>query len=308
MQNAKRRRLNYQDTHTWSTSRSRTPPPRTHPTQLMNSFQHHPYPFNYDYYPPPPPFYPMRGEPMYSSIHRPPDMIPFDKSVIQPPPSMPPPQVRFQQQRMMEQMGQIDYSQFLQENAQFQHRNDYSQHYVDTGFRPQNYIRDADYKTGFDDYPRLKELISMKDKLVNERATPPMFIKCDLKKFNLKSLGTKFDVILVDPPWEEYARRAPGMSDDYWTVEEIGKLQIGAIAENPSFLFFWVGSKEGLQEGRKILKKWGFRRCEDICWIKTNRDKDRRIYSLSDDESVFEQTKEHCLMGIKGTVRRSQVC
>ena len=35
----------------------------------------------------------------------------------------------------------------------------------------------------------------------------------DLKdlKLSVDTFGTKFDVILVDPPWEEYVRRAPGM-------------------------------------------------------------------------------------------------
>jgi mRNA (2'-O-methyladenosine-N6-)-methyltransferase len=47
-------------------------------------------------------------------------------------------------------------------------------------------------------------------------------------------------------------------------------LNIGAIGENPSFVFLWVGSAEGLDEGRAILKKWGYRRSEDIVWVKTN--------------------------------------
>ena len=36
---------------------------------------------------------------------------------------------------------------------------------------------------------------------------PPRYKKVDLKTFDLTSLGTKFDVILIDPPWEEYRRR-----------------------------------------------------------------------------------------------------
>ncbi|CAI7921099.1 unnamed protein product, partial [Closterium sp. NIES-53] len=40
--------------------------------------------------------------------------------------------------------------------------------------------------------------------------------------------GTKFDVILIDPPWEEYVRRAPGMGDEieWWTPQEIMALRI----------------------------------------------------------------------------------
>jgi hypothetical protein len=32
------------------------------------------------------------------------------------------------------------------------------------------------------------------------------------------------------------------------------------------------GCAEGLEAGRHCLKKWGFRRSEDICWIKTNNE------------------------------------
>ena len=42
---------------------------------------------------------------------------------------------------------------------------------------------------------------------------------------------------------------------------------MGAV---PSFVFLWVGAGEGLEEGRATLRAWGYRRCEDICWIKTN--------------------------------------
>lgn len=153
-------------------------------------------------------------------------------------------------------------------------------------------------------YPRIKELIEAKDKLVAEKATPPFIIKADLKTFDFKSLGTKFDVILIDPPWHEYCRRAPGMIDTFWTPDDIAELPIESISESPSFLFLWIGSAEGLEEGRKLLKKWGFRRCEDICWVKSN--KNQQICTLSDDDAIFEHTKEHCLMGIKGTVRRSK--
>jgi len=46
----------------------------------------------------------------------------------------------------------------------------------------------------------------LKDKLIETRATPPYFIQADLKQFELRELGCKFDLIYIDPPWEEYAR------------------------------------------------------------------------------------------------------
>ncbi|XP_057546719.1 N6-adenosine-methyltransferase non-catalytic subunit MTB [Amaranthus tricolor] len=186
-------------------------------------------------------------------------------------------------------------------------QNDYSQNFVDTGLRPQNFIRELEL-TNVEDYPKLRELIQKKDEIVANASTPPMYYKCDLREFVLSPdfFGTKFDVILVDPPWEEYVHRAPGVTDhmDYWTFEEIMNLKIEAIADTPSFIFLWVGDGVGLEQGRQCLKKWGFRRCEDICWVKTN--KNTATPALRhDSHTLFQHSKEHCLMGIKGTVRRS---
>ena len=186
-------------------------------------------------------------------------------------------------------------------------KNDYAQHFVDTGLRPANFIRDSDVHERFEEYPKLKELIKAKDDLISMRATPPTYKKVDLKTFDLTTLGTKFDVILIDPPWEEYKRRkiACGGDEDteVWTPQEILDLRIDAIADTPCFVFLWSGSGVSLQWGRAALRKWGFRRCEDICWIKSNRETGRNCSWLPD--SVVASTTEHCLVGIKGTVRRN---
>ncbi|KAK7391343.1 hypothetical protein VNO78_19758 [Psophocarpus tetragonolobus] len=187
-------------------------------------------------------------------------------------------------------------------------QNDYSQNFVDTGMRPQNFIRELELTNVVEDYPKLRELIQKKDEIVAKSASAPMYYKSDLKEFELSPefFGTKFDVILVDPPWEEYVHRAPGVADhmEYWTFEEIMNLKIEAIADTPSFIFLWVGDGVGLEQGRQCLKKWGFRRCEDICWVKTN--KSNATPGLRhDSHTLFQHSKEHCLMGIKGTVRRS---
>ena len=103
------------------------------------------------------------------------------------------------------------------------------------------------------------------------------------------------------------------------------ELDIGEVAAPRSFIFLWCGSSDGLDLGRVCLRRWGFRRCEDICWIKTNADAPGHSKNL-EPKAVFQRTKvlninsflidhiftemtfplkEHCLMGIKGTVRRS---
>jgi len=80
-------------------------------------------------------------------------------------------------------------------------------------------------------------------------------------------------------------------------------LKIEALGDTPSFVFLWSGSGVSLQWGRACLRKWGYRRCEDICWIKSNRETGRNYHWLPD--SVIASTTEHCLVGIKGTVRRN---
>jgi mRNA (2'-O-methyladenosine-N6-)-methyltransferase len=58
-------------------------------------------------------------------------------------------------------------------------------------------------------------------------------------KLNTATFGTKFDVVLVDPPWEEYARRAPGIEVHTWAWQEIKALELENITDIPSFLFLW---------------------------------------------------------------------
>ena len=189
-------------------------------------------------------------------------------------------------------------------------KNDYCLHFVETGERPQNFIRDYDEEKRFLDYPKTNELIKLKNEVLKKRATPPMWLKCDLKTFDLSTLG-KFDVILIDPPLPEYYRRAKSFGVDLapfepWTFDEIQNLRVDLIADNCCFLFLWVGSNEGLDKGRELLKNWNFRRCEDIVWIKTNKLNFTKMpkSKLDAEGSLLQHTKEHCLVGIKGAIKR----
>ena len=73
---------------------------------------------------------------------------------------------------------------------------------------------------------------------------------------------TKFDVILIDPPFYS--------SSFSW--DALTALPIPLLAGDPSFVFMWVGSGagDGLERGREVLARWGYRRCEDVVWVKTN--------------------------------------
>ncbi|KAL7675325.1 hypothetical protein ACOME3_001588 [Neoechinorhynchus agilis] len=112
----------------------------------------------------------------------------------------------------------------------------------------------------------------------------------------------RFDVVLLRPPVFSSV-----ITLKSWTWNEVMNLPIDQLAAPRSFVFLWcgLGGGVGLDEGRECLRKWGFRRCEDICWIKTNK----RLSTPSISSggligNVFQPTKEHCLMGIRGTVRR----
>jgi len=70
------------------------------------------------------------------------------------------------------------------------------------------------------------------------------------------------------------------------------QLDIGEVAATRSFVFLWCGSSEGLDMGRFCLRKWGFRRCEDICWIRTNINNPGHSKNL-EPKAVFQRTKVH---------------
>ena len=70
-------------------------------------------------------------------------------------------------------------------------------------------------------------------------------LQADLRtlKLSAESLGTRFDVALVDPPWEEYARRAPGLAQmDTWAWAEIQGLELENVMDTPSFVFLWCAA------------------------------------------------------------------
>lgn len=208
-------------------------------------------------------------------------------------------------------------------------RNDYSLNYVLTGSRPQNHIQNTALETRFAEYPKLKKLLQLKRSLVTNHAHPPTYIQADLRNdrtdsFNLLDLApARFDVILLDPPLKEYVETYPhlasqhpsmvgcggpkGAERDYWDWDELEKLPLPQIAASPGFVFLWCGSGQGstLERGRALLTKWGYRKCEDLVWIKTNHNQSHPIQPSNSIPAVFTPTKEHCLMGIRGTVRRS---
>ena len=54
------------------------------------------------------------------------------------------------------------------------------------------------------------------------------YLQCNFETFDLRELECKFDVILVDPPLEEYQRRGSGISHNWrpWAWDEVWELYI----------------------------------------------------------------------------------
>ncbi|KAI9451253.1 MT-A70-domain-containing protein [Lactarius psammicola] len=151
-------------------------------------------------------------------------------------------------------------------------RNDYSQRYVDGGEWPQNWVLGAEPERRFEEYPKQQRLLALKKASVTEYALPPMYLPFS----ELASLqSSKFDVIVLDPPLSS--------SFSWDTLQD---LPLAMLAADPSFVFLWVGSGagDGLERGREVLAKWGYH---------------------PPTTSLLTRTKQHCLIGIRGTVRRS---
>ena len=97
----------------------------------------------------------------------------------------------------------------------------------------------------------------------------------------MRDLGSKFDVIIIEPPLEEYQRSQGAVFDKYWSWEDVStndfhhpticavhfsftftivsvfimqieRLEINEIAAQRSFLWIWCGSSDGLDYGRKV--------------------------------------------------------
>jgi len=59
-----------------------------------------------------------------------------------------------------------------------------------------------------------------------------MFLKCDLSTYNLKSLNLKFDVILVEPPLEEYQRTLGVTNTKLWNWKQVSLNKYNTLNHN----------------------------------------------------------------------------
>lgn len=104
-------------------------------------------------------------------------------------------------------------------------------------------------------------------------------------KFTLTSLVSFSEIHM-----KKFAHNQFIVFSRYYTWEEIKAIDVGSISASRSFIFLWCGSADGLDKGRECLKKWGFRRCEDICWIKTNK-RCKTPKRVVHSTGIFQRTK-----------------
>ena len=83
--------------------------------------------------------------------------------------------------------------------------------------------------------------------------------------------------------------------------DEMRKLNIPSLQEN-GYIFLWVTGR-AMELGRECLKIWGYERCDEIIWVKTNQL--QRIIRTGRTGHWLNHGKEHCLVGVKGNINES---
>lgn len=91
----------------------------------------------------------------------------------------------------------------------------------------------------FGEYPKLKELMELKDGLVAQTATPPMYLAADLRQLPLAAtLATRFDAILIEPPVASSGFGLPG--EAAWDWDAVANLDIPGLADARCFIWLWL--------------------------------------------------------------------
>ncbi|CAF3533588.1 unnamed protein product [Rotaria sp. Silwood1] len=127
---------------------------------------------------------------------------------------------------------------------------------------------------------------------ISPGSLPPQWVQCDLRQFDMSVLG-KFSVIMADPPWDIHMELPYGTMAD----EEMRRLAIPSLQDD-GYIFLWVTGR-AMELGRECLRIWGYQRCDEIIWVKTNQL--QRIIRTGRTGHWLNHGKEHCLVGVKGS-------
>lgn len=112
-------------------------------------------------------------------------------------------------------------------------------------------------------------------------------------------LGKKYDIILVDPPWDYKRKSGAGVAANWYdslTIEQLKKLPVGKIAARNCLLVFWITNPMDIYY-KEILEAWGFEyKNWGFVWMKvTRKEGEPRIllgnYTRTCTESLYLSTK-----------------
>lgn len=181
--------------------------------------------------------------------------------------------------------------------------NDYSSYYVNSKVLPQKFVQNIE--SPHMGYPRLQKLHELKNEHTAAFSASPVSIRVPSSAIpsfldTLGSSGARFDVIMIHGCL------------DYFPLEHLARLKIDKISAKPSLVFLWCPNSE-IGNARGLLEKWGFRNAEDITYLVSSQSsphapKERRFGypgNPSSKQNLFKHSTWHCLMGLRGTLRRS---
>lgn len=142
-----------------------------------------------------------------------------------------------------------------------------------------------------------RKSVSLRSALPRTKLTPPQWINCDMRYFDMSVIG-KFAVIMADPPWDIHMELPYGTMGD----DEMRQLNIPAL-QDEGYIFLWVTGR-AMELGRDCLTLWGYERVDELIWVKTNQL--QRLIRTGRTGHWINHGKEHCLVGAKGNPKMNK--
>lgn len=181
---------------------------------------------------------------------------------------------------------------------------DLAQQFLDSAERPENFVVQAERRAHWRHFPHVERLMLLKDAHLRRWLTPPMYWRVDLvlerAEVVRRCSELQFETILVDPPWAEYAARAPGAGLRVLSLAELKLVPVAELSSPQCFLWLWCGESHR-DDARELMRHWGFRAIDDVVWLK--RGVGAAPGPAPREQQVFLRVKEHCIVGVKGDVR-----
>ena len=75
-------------------------------------------------------------------------------------------------------------------------------------------------------------------------------------------------------------------------------MRAAQVLQDDGVIFLWVTGR-AMELGRECLDIWGYRFVQELLWVKTNQL--QRIIRTGRTGHWINHSKEHCLVGIKGS-------